>query len=231
MDCNEVRRKLSSYIDGMLDESETEDIRRHLELCSGCSEALGSMRRVISFMKTMDDRAAPSDFLAKLNTRLEEERPGGGILRRLFYPLHIKLPIELAAAAAALVLVFYFAGPRSTGPPSVTLTSVDRVPYETVTSPAKGAPPEKGKGRGKGEKKGPVDIRSAIEASGARITGSGWSPDYPPRFYLLVEPGPEGFGPLREALSSFGDLSEGPDGPRSLDYGGGPLKIYITPKQ
>lgn len=226
MDCNEVKRKLSEYIDGSLSAGDAEPIREHLEDCDGCSEAFRSMSRVISFMKGMDRAAAPPDFLSRLNARLEDEKPFFPFLRRLFYPLHVKLPLELAAVAAALVLLYYFAAPRGPGAPySVDLALSEISTYEKIASDVLPAAPKGGKGGDRRTKKGPPDLMELLRGRGARIVDSGPASDDRQLIYLLVEVHPDSLGPMLRDLSGTGELTE--QGSKNRAVSGNMLRFKI----
>jgi hypothetical protein len=126
MDCREIRNRLSEYIDGMLDETEASEIKNHLAHCAGCSEAYGATIKIIEHMGQMESIEEPADFLDKVNARLDRRFSMGGIFRRLFRPWRIKLPLEMAAAAAVIALIVYLGGVKEPEPLyQITITESD----------------------------------------------------------------------------------------------------------
>jgi len=109
-ECNKIQPMLSEYIDGVLPEADSSRVRSHLEECTGCMEMYKSMREIIVYINDMDEVDPPEGFLDRVNKRLENESSFGRIIRGIFHPLHIKVPIEIAGLAAAVVLLVYISG-------------------------------------------------------------------------------------------------------------------------
>ena len=128
MDCHDVKNLLSEYIDGMLSEENTSMVKDHLARCTDCSETYESMRRIIGHMNQMESIDEPADFLERVNARLERRFSLAGAFRRLFVPLRIKIPLELAGVAAAVVLIIYFAGIRNDRTLHEITVSMDEIP-------------------------------------------------------------------------------------------------------
>lgn len=112
MECHEVNELLSAYADGMLAEEEASGVREHLDRCAECLDTYESMSRIIEQMHRMEAVEEPEDFVDRVRERLEKRSAVTEFARRLFVPVKVKLPLEVAALAAVLVLVFYLAGIR-----------------------------------------------------------------------------------------------------------------------
>jgi hypothetical protein len=98
----EVRQRLSAYLDGEVSEEERLLIEEHLGSCTECDSALKELTRTIRHVKDIEEVEPPPWMTRQIMARVKEEAGlKRGIFRRLFFPLHIKLPIE----AVALVLV------------------------------------------------------------------------------------------------------------------------------
>jgi len=106
MKCTEAREYLSEYIDGLLDTQALKGLEEHLLGCAGCREELSLLKALISDMGALEPVHAPEDFLERLHVRMESGFGFGRIMRTLFVPLKIKIPLELATAAVMAVLVF-----------------------------------------------------------------------------------------------------------------------------
>ena len=98
----DIRQKLSAYLDGAVTPEERVKIEEHLRSCRICSVALVELKKTVSHVKDLEELEPPAWMTQKIMARvkLEAERETG-FFRRLFFPLHIKLPIE----AITLVLV------------------------------------------------------------------------------------------------------------------------------
>ncbi len=116
MDCRETRERLSEYIDGMLSKDAASRLKNHLDRCAACSEAHRSTMKIIGHMQKMERIEEPADFLEKVNARMDRRFSPGGIIRRLFRPMGIKIPLELAAAAAVIALIVYLGGVKEPKP-------------------------------------------------------------------------------------------------------------------
>jgi hypothetical protein len=84
----------------------------HLATCNGCKEELASLRSVVGELRSLESVRAPDDFLDKLHERIEARPKLVEFIRKLFVPMHIKIPLEFAGAAAVAVLVFFIVRPH-----------------------------------------------------------------------------------------------------------------------
>ena len=106
MECAEIEKFLSEYIDGTLDRETRDLVEKHLRTCKACREELASLRAVVKELGSLESVEAPADFLDKVHERIEQPSRFAKILRALFVPTRIKIPFQLATAAATAVLVF-----------------------------------------------------------------------------------------------------------------------------
>jgi anti-sigma factor RsiW len=106
MECAETKELLSEYIDGILDRETRGLVEEHLRTCKDCREELASLRAVVKELGSLEPVGAPADFLDRVHERIERPSRSSRILRALFVPTRIKIPFQLATAAATAVLVF-----------------------------------------------------------------------------------------------------------------------------
>ena len=108
MDHNDIRHKLSEYIDGAVTPQELAVIEEHLKTCTTCSEALAELRKTIEQVKQIEEVEAPAWMTQKImtNVRAEAEQKKG-LFHWLFYPLAKKLPIQAVAVLFLTVTVYY----------------------------------------------------------------------------------------------------------------------------
>ncbi len=116
MECSRVNQLFSEYIDGALDEKTRRTLEEHLTACESCAEDLRALRSSIAAFGSLDQVKAPVDFIEKVHARIElnEQVSWFGWLKtKLFFPLHIKIPMEVAGLAmAALLVVLIFHGAK-----------------------------------------------------------------------------------------------------------------------
>ncbi len=122
MDCSTIKQKIHDYIDGSLPPDEKKRIEAHLAGCETCRVYASDLKKTIETLKGLDAMPAPPWLTQKVMQKVREEsRPKKGLLQKLFFPLHIKLPIEAVAtlliAGAAILII------KSMGPDLRTLPS------------------------------------------------------------------------------------------------------------
>jgi hypothetical protein len=108
MECDNVKEKLSAYIEGLSSSKEKAMIEEHLKSCQECRTSLADLEKTVLYMKSLEDIEPPAWLSRKVMTRVREEAaPKEGILHKLFYPLHIKLPVQAIATILIAVSAFY----------------------------------------------------------------------------------------------------------------------------
>ncbi len=105
MECAAIQELLSEYIDGALDVKAKEAVEKHIAVCENCKKELASLRAVVEELGSLDQVKAPADFLEKIHERMEPRFSIDRLIRKLFVPFHIKIPLELAAVATVTILV------------------------------------------------------------------------------------------------------------------------------
>lgn len=108
MECKGIREKLSAYLEGALPSEEKRLIEEHLNFCQQCTSAVEDLKKTGEFLKNLEEVEPPAWMTKKImaTVRAEQERKRG-IFRKLFYPLHIKVPIEAMATVLIAVLAVY----------------------------------------------------------------------------------------------------------------------------
>jgi hypothetical protein len=107
VECSKVSHFLSEYVDDQLDIASKRLVEEHLASCENCAAELASLQAYLRTMAAMEKMSAPQGFLATVHERIEQPSVFERITRWLFYPLRIKLPMELAGiVVATLLLVF-----------------------------------------------------------------------------------------------------------------------------
>lgn len=108
MECNNIKQKLSGYLEDALSQEERVQFEDHLKSCAGCRADLADLRKTVEHIKGLEEVEPPAWMSQKIMARVREEgRRKKGILQRLFYPLHLKLPLEAVAAVLVVGLAIY----------------------------------------------------------------------------------------------------------------------------
>jgi hypothetical protein len=105
MHCAAIIELLSEYIDGTLDSKPKEAVEKHILTCKNCKQELSSLSAIAEELGSLDHIKPPADFLEKIHERMEPRFGFNKIVRKLFVPFRIKIPLELAAAATVAILV------------------------------------------------------------------------------------------------------------------------------
>jgi hypothetical protein len=105
MDCAEIQELLSEYIDGTLDAKAVQALEEHISACQYCKETLDSLSEVVEELNTLEPLKAPADFLEKIHQRMESRSYFSRLINAFFIPFKIKIPLQLAAAAFASIIV------------------------------------------------------------------------------------------------------------------------------
>jgi hypothetical protein len=110
MECHDIRKNLSAYLEGMVSPEDQELIDQHLASCRACSTALYELNRTGEVLKNLKEVEPPPWMTQKIMARVREEAESKrGFIQKLFYPLHIKVPLEaFATVLIAVVAVYVF---------------------------------------------------------------------------------------------------------------------------
>ena len=107
MICAEVKKLLSPYLEGDLDSDTKKSLDEHLAICHDCGRQLDELKNLISGLKAFPKIEPPADFLESVRRRLDKPPVLTAVLRRMFVPLHIKLPLEALTVAVTVIIIFF----------------------------------------------------------------------------------------------------------------------------
>lgn len=108
MNHDDMRQKLSAYMDDALLAEERAAIEAHLKICLECREALEELRKTVAHVKTLQEIDPPAWMTQKIMAQVRSKTESGrSIWQKLFFPLHIKLPLEAVAAMFCVVIGYY----------------------------------------------------------------------------------------------------------------------------
>jgi anti-sigma factor RsiW len=146
MSCKEIDNLLPAYEEDLLTPEEKKGIEAHLASCERCRRSLADFRRAQELVRGLGEVEPPPFFEERIMARVRQEAgEKRGLLRRLFYPLHIKIPIQALATVLITVLAFqlYQQGDpemKRVAPFPVPLTEPAKEPAAAEPRGAAGAP-------------------------------------------------------------------------------------------
>jgi len=177
----DIRHKLSEYIDGAVSDNERAAIERHLKSCSECSDALAEIRETIERVRSLEIQEPPvwltQKIMAQVRVTAEQKK---GLFQKLFFPLRVKIPLEAAAMVlvAVIALFFYQQGqfpkemaeaPIDTLNSGHTTKPEPEVPVRSNLRKQKSATPQRPTGAEKAPAPVPIPAPASSEQQGSEI--------------------------------------------------------------
>lgn len=106
MDCEQVRNLLSELLDGTLPDSVRTGVNGHLQECLSCREVREGLEETLLALRTLPSGKAPAELLERVRHGIAREKARETPLwKKLFLPVHIKIPLEAAAVVLITLLV------------------------------------------------------------------------------------------------------------------------------
>lgn len=113
MNCRQAGYLLPGYLDGAVQAHDTNEIRAHLEICSGCRDILDHYRRMSVALANITPVMPPADLLARIRSRAAEAKTQ--ILRRQNWRARTRVllqnifePLAIPATGGILAAMFAF---------------------------------------------------------------------------------------------------------------------------
>jgi hypothetical protein len=104
----EIRHKLSEFIDGAITPGEKAEIEQHLKACTECADALREIRKTIEYIHAIEEVESPAWMTQKIMAKVREEHEAKNTLwQRVFIPLFTMFPVQ-AVAVVFLAVTAYF---------------------------------------------------------------------------------------------------------------------------
>lgn len=111
MDYEQIAHLLPDYVKGRLNESDSRTVRTAVERSASLQKELHRLEAYYGALELVDEERAPGDFLSRVNAGIDRETGLRGLLRRLLFPLHVKLPLELVGLGVTALLVVMLFNP------------------------------------------------------------------------------------------------------------------------
>ena len=108
MEHDDIRHKLSEYLDNTVASDEKISIEEHLATCAECADALRELRKTIEHLHQINEVEPPAWMTQKVMSRVRAEaEKRRSLFRRLFFPLAIKLPLQTVVVLFLAVTAYY----------------------------------------------------------------------------------------------------------------------------
>jgi len=104
----EIQKLLSAYAGGDLEPDRSRNVESHLAECPQCRAELDDLRALMGLLRSVPEVEPPPWMTTRVIAILKEQQmEKRSWLRRIFFPLHIKLPIEVMALLVVCVSGYY----------------------------------------------------------------------------------------------------------------------------
>ncbi|MGH7405108.1 MAG: anti-sigma factor family protein [Candidatus Methylomirabilales bacterium] len=142
MQCQDVRSQLSAYLEGELGVAPRRVVEDHLRECVRCQRELVLLQRTVALLRGLDEVEVPARLADAVGARIAPRKTfdWGRLASWLFFPIHVKLPIQ----AVALLLVslgavyLYRSAPELSQAPQPPVATESAPRGEVVPSTAAG---------------------------------------------------------------------------------------------
>jgi hypothetical protein len=107
MECEKIREKFSSLLEGDLNPSEEKVLKEHLASCPGCQKDFETFKKTMNWLHSVDEVEAPEGFLTEIYQKKEDRKRMGsrqGWVHRLS---RMNLPAQAVAMVAIVFVVLY----------------------------------------------------------------------------------------------------------------------------
>jgi len=107
MNCRDVENNLPLYEEDALSVAEKQAIEQHLKSCLKCAKAFSQLEKTRRLVKGLAEVEPPPWFKQKIMSGVREEAAKKSLAQKLFYPLRIKIPVQIMAAIFVAVFAVY----------------------------------------------------------------------------------------------------------------------------
>jgi hypothetical protein len=122
MEHAEIQGKLSAYLDNAVSAEEKAEIKRHLGICGSCRVAIADLELTVGYIKSLPEVEPPPWLTSKIMAIVRDDTiRNPSLWQRIFFPLHVKLPIEVVALVFLCVTGYYLT--RTIVTPTLLTTS------------------------------------------------------------------------------------------------------------
>jgi len=107
MNCQEVQKYLSEFLDGNLEVERSQRVSDHLAACAPCSEEMASLAECQRLVSGLPKVEPPVGFSNRVMAHVREAARKQSLWGRLFLPLRIKIPVQATAVVLIAVLAAF----------------------------------------------------------------------------------------------------------------------------
>ena len=105
--CREIEELLPFYEEGELSDADRRAVFEHLASCAACQKELAYLKKARALTGQMPQFNEPPWFQQKIMAEVRKEAAKKSFSQKWFYPLRIKIPVQIMATIVIAVLAVY----------------------------------------------------------------------------------------------------------------------------
>jgi hypothetical protein len=105
--CKDLKIFLPLYVDKALSDADNQTVEEHLKSCPQCAKTIAQLQKTEKLVQSLDEVEPPAWFKQKIMVRVREEAEKKSFAQKWFYPLRIKIPVQIFATVFIAVLAVY----------------------------------------------------------------------------------------------------------------------------
>jgi len=107
MICRDIEQRLPAHLDGELPTDDQKIVADHLAVCASCSRAFEDMKKARDLLRNLDEVEPPPFFEQRIMAGIREDAAPKGLLRKLFFPGRVGIPIQVVATIAVAFIAYH----------------------------------------------------------------------------------------------------------------------------
>ncbi len=105
--CKEIENDLPLYLDDSFSGAAKKTLEEHLKSCPRCTKALVELSKTQILVNNLGQVEPPPWFEQKIMARVRKEAEKKSLVQKLFYPLRIKIPVQVMTTIAIAIFAVY----------------------------------------------------------------------------------------------------------------------------
>lgn len=105
--CRDIESLLPLYLEGVLSDAEKRRVQEHLAGCGICQKEMAYLQKSGKLVAGLPGVEEPPWFQQKIMAQVRKEAEKKSLAQKWFYPLRIKIPIQIMATMVIAVLAVY----------------------------------------------------------------------------------------------------------------------------
>ncbi|MHB8137311.1 MAG: DUF2275 domain-containing protein [Smithellaceae bacterium] len=105
--CRDIESLLPLYAEGILSDDEMQAVEKHLADCGECRREMARLEKAGHLVNNLSPVEDPAWFQQKIMARVREEVGKKSFWQKWFYPLRVRIPVQIAATIVIAVLAVF----------------------------------------------------------------------------------------------------------------------------